>query len=80
MKQFLSLERSLYSKGQFQEFSTVMEEYFKMNHAELVPVADLQKPPKDIFYLPMHAGKNTAPPLSSELYLMLLLNLLVVSH
>ena len=58
MKQFLSLECSLYSKGQFQEFSTVMEEYFKMNHAELVPVADLQKPPKEIFYLPMHAVRK----------------------
>ena len=58
MKRFLSLERSLYSKGQFQKFSTVMEEYFKMNHAELVPVADLQKPPKEIFYLPMHAVRK----------------------
>lgn len=26
-----------------------------MQHAELVPVADLQKPVKDVFYLPMHA-------------------------
>ena len=58
VKRFLSLERSLYSKGQFQEFSTVMEKYFKMNHAELVPVADLQKPPKEIFYLPMHAVRK----------------------
>ena len=58
VKRFLSLERSLYSKGQFQKFSTVMEEYFKMNHAELVPVADLQKPPKEIFYLPMHAVRK----------------------
>ena len=58
VKRFLSLEHSLYSKGQFQEFSTVMEEYFKMNHAELVPVADLQKPPKEIFYLPMHVVRK----------------------
>ena len=29
-----------------------------MNHAELVPVADLQKPPKEIFYLPMHAVRK----------------------
>ena len=81
VKRFLSLERSLYLKGQFQEFSTVMEEYFKMNHAELVPVADLQNLPKKFSTsLCMLSGKNTAPPLSSELYLMLLLNLLVVSH
>ena len=58
VKRFLSLERSLYSKGQFQEFSTAVEEYFKMNHAELVPVADLQKPPREIFYLPMHAVRK----------------------
>ena len=58
VKRFLSLERLLYSKGQFQEFSTVMEEYFKMNHAELVPVADLQKPPREIFYLPMHTVRK----------------------
>ena len=58
VKRFLSLEHSLYSKGQFQKFSTVMEEYFKMNHAELVPVADLQKPPKEIFCLPMHAVRK----------------------
>ena len=35
-----------------------MEEHFKMNHAELVPVADLQKPPKEIFCLPMHAVRK----------------------
>jgi len=31
-----------------------MEEYFAMGHAELVPVADLQKPHQMVFYLPMH--------------------------
>ena len=35
-----------------------MEEYVEMEHAELVPVADLQKPPKEIFYLPMHAVRK----------------------
>ena len=58
VKRFLSLECSLYSKGQFQEFSTVIEEYFKMNHAKLVPVADLQKPLKETFYLPMHVVRK----------------------
>ena len=32
-----------------------MEEYIEMDHAEAVPVADLQKTSKEIFYLPMHA-------------------------
>ena len=58
VRRFLSLERSLHSKGQFQEFSTVTEEYFKMKHAKLVPVADLQKYPKEVFYLPMHAVRK----------------------
>ena len=55
VRRFLSLERSLHSKNQFKEFSDVMDEYFKLEHAELVPVADLQKSPKQTFYLPMHA-------------------------
>ena len=58
VRRFLSLERSLRSKNQFQGFSAVMEEYFEMGHAELVPVADLQKPPKEVFYLPMHAVRK----------------------
>ncbi len=58
VRRFLSLERSLHAKGQFPEFSAVMEEYFDLQHAELVPVADLQKPPEDVFYLPMHAVRK----------------------
>ena len=42
---FLALERSLHSKGQFEEFTTVIEEYLEMGHAELVPVVDLEKSP-----------------------------------
>ena len=55
VRRFLSLERSLHSKDQFSEFPAVMEEYFEMQHAELIPVDDLQKPPEEVFYLPMHA-------------------------
>ena len=58
VRRFLSLERSLYSKGQFQEFSHVMEEYFDLGHAEPVPPGDIQKPHKDTFYLPMHAVRK----------------------
>ena len=36
----------------------LLEEYFKTNHAEPVPIADLQKPLKDVFYLPMHAVRK----------------------
>ena len=58
VRRFLSLERVLHAKGQISEFSTVMREYFDMEHAELVPVADLQKPTKDVFYLPMHTVRK----------------------
>ena len=30
----------------------------EMDHAELVPVADLEKSPKYVFYLPMHAVRK----------------------
>ena len=46
----LSLEPFLSSKGKSKEFHTVMEEYLKPGHAELVPVADLQKLDNEIFY------------------------------
>ena len=55
VRRFLSLERTLYSKGQFREFSTAVQEYFDMNHAELVPKSELNNPPQSVFYLPMHA-------------------------
>ena len=51
---YLSLECSLGSRGKSEEFHTVIEEYLKLGHAKLVPVADLQKPDKETFYLPMH--------------------------
>ena len=54
-RRFLSLERSLHAKGQFQRFSEVIEEYFVMKHAEPVPTADLNKPRDQVFYLPMQA-------------------------
>ena len=53
VRRFLSLERSLRAKGQFEAFNAVMDEYFEMGHAELVPAADLEKPPCEVFYLPM---------------------------
>ena len=55
VRSFHSLERSLYAKGQFQEFATVMNEYFDLEHAE--PVL-LQRPPRETFYLPMHAVRK----------------------
>lgn len=35
-------------------FADVVEEYFSLSHAEEI-IADFQKPPNEVFYLPMHA-------------------------
>ena len=48
------MERSLNARGQFGELKEVMSEYFNSNHVELVPEFDLDKPPHQVFYLPMH--------------------------
>ena len=52
VRRFLSLERSLCAKGQFQDFSDVITEYFEMGP---VPAIDLLKRCENVFYLPMHA-------------------------
>ena len=33
----------------------MMQEYFELGHAEMVPSEDMEKDPSEIFYLPMHA-------------------------
>ena len=43
VRRFQCLERTHHSKGQFDELSTAMKEYFENNHAELVPMCDLKK-------------------------------------
>lgn len=58
VRRLLSMERSLHAKKQFTEFAAVMEEYFTLGHAEQVPIVDLQKPPQQVFYLPMHAVRK----------------------
>ena len=55
VRRFLSLKRSLRSKGKFKIVDEVMQEYFEFGRAELVPLADLNKPPSQVFYLPIHA-------------------------
>ena len=36
----------------------MMEEYFQMGHAELIPTTDLEKSQQEVFYLPMHADRS----------------------
>ena len=56
VKRFLSLERALRSKDEFEQFAHVMQEYFTMGHVE--PVEDLNKSCQDVYYLPMHVVKS----------------------
>ena len=58
VRRFLALEKSLHRKQQFAEVDTVVKEYFDMNHAELVPTADLSTPVTDVFYLPIHVVRK----------------------
>ena len=44
----------MHAKGHFEEVEKVIDEYFVNKHAEPVPQADLEKPPSEVFYLPMH--------------------------
>ena len=64
VRRFLSFERMMHSKGQFEEVEKVVDDYFENKHAKPVPQADLMKPPNEVFCLPIHVvnkeclGKN----------------------
>ena len=58
MRRFISLERSLHNRREFEPFAKVVKEYFTLGHAEPVPSADLEKEAAETFYLPMHAVKK----------------------
>ena len=58
MDRFSRLERSLWKRGTFHEFADVISEYFDLNHAEPVPVEELDKPCTEAYYLPMHAVRK----------------------
>ena len=55
VRRFLSLERTLHARRQFDQFSEVMSEYFNLDHAELVPPEEMNAPTAEVFYMPMHA-------------------------
>ena len=54
VRRFYSLERSLAYKKQTQDFNNIMQEYLDLDHAELVPPENLNKPASKVFYMPMH--------------------------
>ena len=57
VRHFLSLKRSLRSKGQFETFEKMVLEYLDLaiGYAELVLAGALEKPQHQVFYLPMHS-------------------------
>lgn len=58
VRRFLTLEHPLRYKGQFEEVDTIIQEYFENGHAKVVPDTDREKPPQDVFYLPIHAVRR----------------------
>ena len=50
VRRFVSFEKLLYARGQFNEVEKVIDEYFVNKHAKLVPQADLEKPSRRVFY------------------------------
>ncbi len=49
VRRFLSLERTLHANSRFNELGEVMEEYFDLGHAKLVPPEDLTKSSREVF-------------------------------
>ena len=43
MRRFLTLEKALWYKGEFEALDAVIQEYFQLKHAEPVPIKDLDK-------------------------------------
>ena len=54
VQRFVQNEKSLRKRGKWDQFKDCLDEYLRLGHAELVPPEDLNKPPKDVFYLPTH--------------------------
>ena len=48
------------AKGQFEEFSKAMKEYFELDHAEVVPSGSISKPHDDIYNMPMHVVRKSS--------------------
>ena len=58
VRRFLTLEKALWYKGEFEALDAVIQEYFQLKHAEPVPIKDLDKTLNQVYYLPIHAVKK----------------------
>jgi len=54
MKRLLSTERSLKKKSKLADFQVALQKYSQFGHAEEVPPEDMNKPPKQHYYMPVH--------------------------
>ncbi len=61
VRRYLQNERALRKKGQLLQFEDVLREYESLDHAEIVPLPEIEKPVTNIFYLPVHGvAKETS--------------------
>ena len=58
VRRFLTLERSIQSRGQFQDFADAMQEYFEMGHTVIILASEIKKPCTEAYYLPMHCVRK----------------------
>ena len=55
-RRFMSLEQRLMAKADSRErYTAFIKEYIDLGHLELVPTADMKKPPSECYYAPHHA-------------------------
>ena len=54
LKRYIQNEKSLQAKNRWEDFSQAVQEYGKLNHAELVAPDELHPAPPAVFYFPMH--------------------------
>ncbi len=54
VRRHMQNERSLRSKGSLSQFETMLREYLILDHAELVPPAEVIQPTTQAYYLPTH--------------------------
>ena len=65
IKRFMANESALISKGNYDQFQAVVQEYLDLGHAQLLAPEDFEVPTPLTYYLPMHGVlKLAALPLS----------------
>ncbi len=53
-RQFKFNQETMRSKGKLDEFNNNLQEYFNLDHAEIIPESQISKPVHERYYLPIH--------------------------